>query len=813
MTYGDGSETITPLCTVDIAAHEITHGLTSYTCGLNYQNESGAINESFSDIFGTCVEHYAEQNTDSTTEDWLIGEDIGTTFRSMADPNAYNNPDTYLGEYWHTDASDNGGVHTNMSLLCYWFYLISEGGIGENDNGDLYDITGIGIDSAANIAFKMQTVYLTNTSELIDARFFGIQSAIDFYGACSSEVETITNAFHAVGLGGEYVPNVQAEFSADYTENCTTPFTVNFDNYSINGSTFTWDFGDGTTTSPDVNPSHTYTSMGNFDVSLYANGGTCGEDTLIITDFVSIDPSNPCMSFMPLDGDETINECYGTLFDSGGPDNVYSDNSDATFTIQPDGAGQIILNIIEFDIEAGSDEDCDYDYIAFYDGANTSSTLINDTYYCNTNGNPQTISSTGGAITIQFHSDAGSSLNGFQIDWECIQEDTPPTAQFSASSTNSCNGRIQFTNESINLPNTHLWEFGDGETSSEQNPAHVYQSSGTYSVNLTVSNDYGNDQEIKTDYININLAPAPTSENQTVCTDSTFTISASSENGGINWFTDENCTNWIYSGSSWDHTPISEALTYYIRSIIEADFQNVGEENNTTNGDFFGNSDYIHYQTFDAYQEFTLISVSVNAENEGNRSIALRDQYGNTIDATEVYCPAGVSRIDLNLSVPIGQNLQLVGLGSPDLYRTNVDSALNYPYTIENILSITGSDVTDSPLSYYYYFYDWEIQNSPCESETSIMQIDVEDCSVGISDEFSNKVTAYPNPVDSKIYFKGLNESDFPLEINITDCNGRKIITKTINEASFDISQFIPGLYLIQLNSDTLNYQTKIVKK
>ncbi|MGC9331004.1 MAG: M4 family metallopeptidase, partial [Bacteroidales bacterium] len=338
MTYGDGDTAsgITPLTTIDISAHEITHGLTSYTCNLVYQDESGALNEAFSDIFGATVEFYAVP----AYSDWTIGEDIGVTFRSLADPNAYNKPDTYQGNYWVTDASDNGGVHTNMSPLCYWYYMLCEGDSGTNDNGDSYNISPIGMEAAADIAFRMQTVYLTSTSEYIDARFYGILSAIDYHGECSDTVGEVTNAFYAIGVGNPYVPTVEAAFEANYTENCQSPFTVQFQNYSINGTSFEWDFGDGNT-STDINPSHTYTTEGTFDVSLYANGGTCGEDTEVKTGYVSIDPSYPCMIFMPENGSGSTNECFGTLYDAGGPDNNYYNNSDATFTIQPTNANQV----------------------------------------------------------------------------------------------------------------------------------------------------------------------------------------------------------------------------------------------------------------------------------------------------------------------------------------------------------------------------------------------------------------------------------------------------------------------------------------
>ena len=257
MTYGDGNGGgITPLTTIDIAGHEVTHGLTTFTAGLIYSAESGALNESFSDIFGSAIERFARPDD----WDWFIGMEIGEAFRNIANPNDYDHPDTYFGDFWaDLDGWDSGGVHTNSGVQNYWFYLLSEGGTGTNDNGDDFSLTGAGIDVASAVSFRNLTVYLTPSSQFDDARFYAIQSAIDLYGRCSFEVEQTTNAWYAVGVGGEYSHYVLASFTAPETEGCELPFTVEFENESINGIDFLWTFGDGdTSTYPPLPLSHLY---------------------------------------------------------------------------------------------------------------------------------------------------------------------------------------------------------------------------------------------------------------------------------------------------------------------------------------------------------------------------------------------------------------------------------------------------------------------------------------------------------------------------------------------------------------------------
>jgi len=204
MTYGDGGTsggvTYTPLTAMDICGHEVTHGVTERTSNLTYSGQSGALNEGFSDIFGTAIEFYAK----GASGNWQIGENIGAAFRSMSNPNQFSQPDTYLGTFWYTGTGDNGGVHTNSGVLNFWFYLMAQGGSGTNDIGSAYTVSAIGIDAAAAIAYRTNTVYLTPSSNYANARTLSIQAATDLYGAGSAQVIATTNAWYAVGIGAAY---------------------------------------------------------------------------------------------------------------------------------------------------------------------------------------------------------------------------------------------------------------------------------------------------------------------------------------------------------------------------------------------------------------------------------------------------------------------------------------------------------------------------------------------------------------------------------------------------------------------------------
>jgi len=202
MTYGDGNgSSYSPLTSIDVCAHEITHAVTEHTANLIYQDEMGALNEGFSDIFGASVEFYATPSN----ADWFIGEDFdlqGNGFRSMSDPKSAQLPDTYHGQYWlFNDVFDNGGVHTNCGVLAHWFYILSDGKVGTNDIGNSYNVVGIGLDTAAQIAYRTLSYYLIPSSVYIDARQATIWAAEDLYGQCSVEAITVSAAWHAVGIG------------------------------------------------------------------------------------------------------------------------------------------------------------------------------------------------------------------------------------------------------------------------------------------------------------------------------------------------------------------------------------------------------------------------------------------------------------------------------------------------------------------------------------------------------------------------------------------------------------------------------------
>ncbi len=209
MSYGDGDgTTFSPLTSTDVCGHEMTHGVTERTANLTYSKESGALNESWSDIMGAMVELYADGGVVSTNT-WLIGEDIytpgtaGDALRRMDNPNAVGDPDHYSlrlypGTCTPSSANDQCGVHTNSSISNHAYYLMAAGGTNRVSG---VAVTGIGGTDAAKIFYRALTVYMTASTNFAGARTATLNAATDLFGSSSAQYNTVATGWCAVGVG------------------------------------------------------------------------------------------------------------------------------------------------------------------------------------------------------------------------------------------------------------------------------------------------------------------------------------------------------------------------------------------------------------------------------------------------------------------------------------------------------------------------------------------------------------------------------------------------------------------------------------
>jgi len=554
MHYGNGDENYFPVASLEVAGHELSHGVTEYSAGLEYQGESGALNESFSDIFGNTIRFLSAPAQAS----WFIGDQIlrpggsgDAAFRNMSNPNEFMNPDTYGGLYFNTGDI----VHYDSGIQNFWYYLLVEGGNGTNDIGDAYTVNAIGLTDAMKIAYRNLAFYLTPTSTFADARDGAEQAAIDLFGVCSPQhLETI-HAWYAVGVGSETPGNVEASFTSTNNFGCTAPLTASFTpdhSYPV----YSWNFGDGSPLSTSPNPTHTYTAAGNYTVTLIVsnNSGCMDTDTIAVENAVIIGAVDPIADFSVAsvllanevayftdeslygatawewnfgDGGTstdqnpvhtfavsgvynvslTVHNCHGTdvivipvevsdyiifcdvpetnrasgvIYDSGGENGTYYDNEYCTLLIDPCNAQSITLTMDELELEFG------FDYLTVYDGDNPNGMPI-----ATFNGTSlqQPVTAVSGKMYLLFTSDVSYVQSGFRMSYTSnIITPNSSSGAFTASATSPVAGEtVFFTNQSAGHPVSWLWNFGDGGTSTEPNPMHVFAAQGNYTVTLTVT--------------------------------------------------------------------------------------------------------------------------------------------------------------------------------------------------------------------------------------------------------------------------------------------------------------------------------------
>ncbi|MDH6128009.1 M4 family metallopeptidase [Kitasatospora sp. GP82] len=208
MTYGDGAGNTHPLTALDVAGHEMTHGVTSHTAGLNYSGESGGLNEATSDIMGTGVEWFA--NLPANPPNYLIGEKInifgnGAPLRYLDKPSK----DGRSADYWSPSVG-NLDVHYSSGVANHFFYLLSEGSGAKTINGVSYNsptyngaaVAGIGRDKALKIWYRALTTYFTSTTDYKAARVATLKAAADLYGGTgSTEYKQVAAVWTAVNVG------------------------------------------------------------------------------------------------------------------------------------------------------------------------------------------------------------------------------------------------------------------------------------------------------------------------------------------------------------------------------------------------------------------------------------------------------------------------------------------------------------------------------------------------------------------------------------------------------------------------------------
>jgi Zn-dependent metalloprotease len=452
MAYGRGDgKKYNPWVGLDIQGHEFTHLVVNNNGfeGLKYQGESGALNESFSDIFGTCVEFFAKPNT----ANWTIGEDnsipVGIPLRSMEKPRDYYHPSKYKGTNWKktncgTPDLDNDycGVHFNSGVQNFWFYLLCKGG-SDNNDGINYNVTGIGLAKAQKIVYDVLTTQLSSEfSSFYDSYIGSLIVTEQLYGNPSPEYTAVKGAWYAVGIGND--PNSfcsgntnliaktgtfsDGSGTSNYNNNSSCNWVIapagatqvsldftEFDTEATYDKVYVYDGVDDTATllgtfSGNTLPSKITTSAGigamcikfTSDATTTLGGWSADYTATIVT---------PTCSGLTL-----LTTPTGTFTDGSGSAN-YTNNQQCFWYIAPPCATSVTLSFSQLNTELN------YDGIAVYDslGATNLIGLYSGTTL------PATITSATGTMLVLFISDYANVSQGF-------------TANYTSTGSSYCSG-------------------------------------------------------------------------------------------------------------------------------------------------------------------------------------------------------------------------------------------------------------------------------------------------------------------------------------------------------------------------------------
>jgi Zn-dependent metalloprotease/PKD repeat protein len=702
MTYGDGGNR--PFSTLDIAGHEVTHGLTNFTANLIYQDESGALNESFSDIFGKAIEFYARPGVFT----WNIGQDIGA-FRDMSNPLRFNSPRNYKGNRWWTARGDNGGVHFNSGVQNHWFYLLVEGGQGTNDFGDAYNVPAIGWDTASAIAFRNLTVYLGPSSQYEDARFFAIESAIDLYGSCTRVHAATVDAWAAVGIGDPFSFDPVSDFNSFASELCSAPYEVEFLEQTQTASTFEWNFGDGTT-STQLNPTHTYARPGQYSVSLKITGLCGGEDSLTKTNYITISQAPAAPS---ANTSVSVNCKSGTTLSASGNHFIqwYNANDELVGFGNSFQTPELSETTTFYarDVESNT-----FGLVGPPNGSFGNGSFHNDfteaylefeVYKECLIASVTVLANDPGQRTIFLYDNLGNPLASQTVDI------TTAGQQLVDLNFSVRPGRYRLGGRFLNLYRqvtgaNYPYTINDliSITGSSEDEDHYF-----YFYNWEVFAQCASEATAIT--VTVDALDAPDVSDVTRCGNGPVTLKAShpDPNARINWY-DDNGT-LVFIGNTFTTAPISTTQNYEVQAEIGTPtvFLPPAQPQAVGGGGYF--DDFRERGLFfDVIKPLVVKSVLTDAGSSGRRDIVLRDDRNMIIRNIPMNIPRGQRRIRLDLQLEPGR--YFIGGANMDLFRNNNNAM--FPYEYQDLLSIVGTNAGRS--DFYYFFYDWEVQEVPCLS-------------------------------------------------------------------------------------------------
>ncbi|MFT6334873.1 MAG: hypothetical protein ACJATI_001619 [Halioglobus sp.] len=382
---------------------------------------------------------------------------------------------------------------------------------------------------------------------------------------------------------------------------------------------------------------------------------------------------------------------------------------------------------------------------------------------------------------------------------------------------------IQLVNEAFEIcydSETELIQIGNVDSANlfwntgESGPSIYVNESGEYFVTASgLCNDF---TSLPVTITVFEALDAPEAMGDDIELGEVATLTATGEN--LAWFETETSADVLKEGETYEIAGLTETTNFYVADRSGFGFSdNVGMEEHS--GSLYSpNPDDNNSVVFNASEDFILDSVTVYTDLAGERTIVLRgssfeELASQTVDLQEgkstVYCGMEVKAGSfMRLSTDFLSNLNLTGNFGPRLQRSNEN--VNYPYVIDNVVELVGSDFSTD---WYFYFYDWKISTGVlCEGERTEVGVFVD--LVGTNDINEKAINVHPNPTSDFFSIDLPSDIQFPVSFDIYNVAGEKVMSKIeiSNNERIDSKSLISGFYTIRLKTKEKNYISKFIK-
>ena len=375
-----------------------------------------------------------------------------------------------------------------------------------------------------------------------------------------------------------------------------------------------------------------------------------------------------------------------------------------------------------------------------------------------------------------------------------------------------CGGESVLLSE-VNASDALSYTWSNGSTE----PSIEVTESGIYSVIAQgLCGDY-NSNEIEVQVV----APSPIGIGDTIFAPGTAELYAEGNNPV--WYTELVGGDSIGIGNNFTTPVINETTIYFVedRDLIEGLDEAVGKEEHTGGSQYSGNQNSNNLLLFDVFESFVLKSVKVYTDLPGLRKLILIDDNQQVLAEQVIDVEVGENVIELNMEIPVGNNLAFtteedhnwnnLGIGGPRLQRSA--QGVDYPYLIDNIVSINSSNFGDS---YYYYFYDWQIESEDISCVSDRVPVEaLLDPSLSANDfNQTGEVRLFPNPSNGKVNLEISFEAQNELTIQVIDLTGKVLLenqTLAVDMVGLDLTHLPKGLYMVKVIDGEQIYSGRVV--